>query len=141
VKGSWGIGVVVLQEARPPLTPRPRRELRIDEAVKKPFDAWKSNYCPPRVRADLLDGGWTVSGRRGSRSGDSGADPNAAGSLSLALTRRQTAFQPGQLGSAPRRATGGDSDRIAPRPMMASSARRWPKIWRLGDCLSAAMSS
>lgn len=44
-----------------PLTPAARRRARVDAAVKAAFDASGKTYGSPRIRADLVAGGWRVS--------------------------------------------------------------------------------
>ena len=42
-------------------TPRQARRADLDTAVKDAFDASKATYGSPRIHADLVEAGWTVS--------------------------------------------------------------------------------
>jgi len=44
-----------------PATPAQRRRAELDAEVRTRFDASQRAYGSPRIRADLLEAGWTVS--------------------------------------------------------------------------------
>ena len=46
---------------RPPTARQERRRRRLDEAVKKFFEDSAGTYGSPRIHADLIEAGWTVS--------------------------------------------------------------------------------